>query len=287
MAQIVGELDQLIRNVRRKIGEVAAGEWQDNDIVDAANDCADRLFTKILLPANNGYGVYSANVTFVADQEYYDLPYGFVRLLEPSVRDSDGNHVYDDDVISRSDRTLYDGVWLENNQLGVSPIPATAETNARKIFYVRKPCPIHRGEAQAIAAASLTLAKTASLGRVLTRNNSYLGCKVQVLNATTNEGEIATVTAYTGTTHVATLAWANLPTGTISYEIMPDLPDEALPLWYASTALECLKNNDAGSVTKVRMLMDEVRDETNTLRFVAASRVAPRTAPDAQYLVIS
>ena len=280
MAYIEGEVTRLIRNVRRMIGEPDPGEWTDQEIVDAANQLADRIFMEILLPADNGYGEYDATISFVADQETYALPYGLIRFLWGSELDSSGNHLGTYRNIFRSERDLISGLWLTERAIGVSGIPSTAETDILKMYYVRKPVPIHKTEAQAVAATSITLGKTAQLGQILTQDNSYLGCRVQALNADTNEGEIATVTAHVGSTGVATVAWTNTPTGVTTYEVMPDLPPEAYDLWWTMTADQCLSDHDAGSNTRLTKLARDIGSAKKALQHAVNTRFKRGRAPE-------
>ena len=279
MALIEGEIDRFLRNVRRIIGEPDPGEWTDQEIIDAANQCADRIFLDILLPADKGYGEYVSNISIVADQEFYAQPYGLIRMLWMSQLDDDGLHVGTFRNIFRSERDIVAGVYITNHQIGVSPIPTETKTDALKLIYVRKPVPIHKAQASAVGATSLTLGTTAQLRQVLTQDNSYLGSRVQVLNATANEGEIATVTAYVGSTHVATVSWDNTPTGTITYEVMPDLPLEAYDLWYLHTADQCLSDHDAGSNTRLTKLGRDMSKANKALKHVANTRLKTGRPP--------
>jgi len=280
MAYIEGEIDRLLRNVRRMIGEPDPGEWTDQEIVDAANQLADRIFMDILLPADNGYGEYDATVSFVADQETYALPYGLIRFLWGGELDSSGNHTGTHRNIFRSERDLIAGLWLTERAIGVSAIPTSAETDVLKMYYVRKPVPIHKAEAQAVASTSITLGKTAQLGQILTQDNSYLGCRVQVLNADTNEGEIATATAHAGNTGVVTVAWDNTPTGVVTYEVMPDLPPEAYDLWWTMTADQCLSDHDAGSNTRLTKLARDIGSAKKALQHAVNTRFKRGRAPE-------
>jgi len=280
MAIIDGEIDRFVRNVRRLIGEQEEGEWTDEEIVDAGNQLADRIFMDILLPADTGYGEYHADITFVADQETYDVPYGLVRFNWASELDDDSEHIGTERNIFRSERGLIAGVWLTERQIGISPIPTAADTDARRLYYVRKPMPMHKAEAQAATATSLTMGLNTHLGEMMTRTNAYLGTRVQVVGATTNEGEIATITAYNGSTHVATLAWDNTPTGTITYEVMPDLPPEAYDLWWTMTADQCLSDHDAGSNTRLTKLARDIRSARKVLQHVANTRIRRGRPPE-------
>jgi len=280
MAHIRGEIDEFIDRVRMLMGD-RGRTLLDSDslLVDAANRVAEQIFMDLLLPAETGYGEYSSTITYVADQEYYSTPYGLLRMREVSVLDDDGLKCYDLDSIHRDEKHLRPGYWLEHDRVGIAPIPDAADSDALKLYYVRKPVPVHRGEAQAVTATSITLAKTAQLGRVLTRDNAYLGARVQVIDATANEGETAVVTAYVGSTCAATVAWDNTPTGTVTYEVMPDLPPEARGLWESMTAWQCLMDEDAGSSSKLTMLAASIESQTRTLRNVAMTRVRTRTGP--------
>jgi len=274
MATIEGEIDHFVRNVRRLIGEQEEGEWTDVEIVDAGNQLADRIFMDILLPADTGYGEYYADITFVADQETYATPYGLLRFNWASELDDDNEHVGTERNIFRSERGLVAGVWLTEREIGISPIPTAADTDARRLYYVRKPVPMHKAEAQGTTTATaITLGKSAHLGQILTQDNSYLGCRVQVLNAATNEGEIATVTAYAGDTHIATVAWTNTPTTVTTYEVMPDLPPEAYDLWWTMTADQCLSDHDAGSGTRLSKLARDIGSARRALLHVVNTRM--------------
>lgn len=279
MALIEGEIDRFLRNVRRVIGEPDPGEWSNQEVIDAANQIADRIFFDMLLPADRGYGEYTANITFVADQEQYALPYGLVRFLWASELNTDGSLLGTHRNIFRSEREMIAGVWITDRKIGISPIPTQAQDDAYQLIYIRKPVPIHKAEAQAESATSLTLGKQAQLGQILTQSNAYLGARVQVLNADTNEGEIATVTAHVGSTGVLTVAWTNTPTGVVTYEIMPDLPLEAYDLWYLLTADQCLSDHDAGSNTRLAKLGRDIVTAKKSLRHVANTRTRTGDPP--------
>ena len=273
MAIIDGEIDRFVRSVRQHIGESEEGAWTDNDIVLAGNEVAEQIFMEILHPAGTGYGDYASNITYVQNQEMYDLPYGFLRLDSAVKLNTSGLKHYDLPVITRSEKHLRSGAFVDHRQIGIAPIPAAAEANALKLYYVKKPVPMHKAEARAVSATSLTLGLTAQLGEILTRNNSYLGAQVQILNATANEGEIATVTAHVGSTGVLTVAWTNTPTVVIEYEIMPGLPEEAYRLWRVQTAWELMSNIDAGSTERGQRLMADILSAKTALVHAVATRV--------------
>jgi len=276
---IQGDVDRLIRNVRRHIGEATANEWSDTEIVDAANEEQPNIYMDVLLPADKGYGDYSGNVDYVADQEMYDLPHGFIRLYEGSILDDDGLKLYDLDVIERDEKHAKAGIFVEGRKFGIAPIPESADSDAIKIYFARMPVPAHTGTAAAFDATSITFADTPTIGYKLTDANAYLGARVRALTATTNAGEIAEITAFAAKTGVATLAWDNLPTGTLTYEVMPDLPEEARPLWYMKTAWNLLMDKDAGSRTKLELLASNIKRAEATLLHVAMNRTDLRTQP--------
>jgi len=278
----LSETDQLLLAVRRRVGDRERSKIEDHEIVDAANEIAQRIFNDILLPADNGYGEYDATISFVADQETYTLPYGLIRFLWGGELDSSGNHTGTHRNIFRSERDLIAGLWLTERSIGVSAIPTTAETDVLKMFYVRSPVPIHIGEASAAAATTITLAANPTLGMTLTEDNAYLGARVRCLEGTTGSGEETTITAYEGSTRVATVStWGTTPTGTIRYEIEPDLPKEANPYWYLQTTADLVQfRDDVMSDNAIVRLLMQTERERKSLTHVANTRFKRGRAPE-------
>ena len=278
----LSETDQLLLAVRRRVGDRTRSRIEDHEIVDAANEASARIFQDVLLPADKGYGDYDSTYSYVADQEKYGLPWGFLKLHEAVWLDDDGEKTDSLEIIRRDEKHLRLGMWLDGREFGIAPVPTSNETDELKLYYTRLPMPIHEGIASAAAATTITFAAKPTVGFTLTEDDAYNGARVRCLEGTTGAGEETTITDYEGSTRVATVtAWGTTPTGTIRYEIEPDLPKEAQVYWYLETTLDLVQFRDdiLSDVAITRLIAATGRARRSLLQ-VAHSRWSESVARD-------
>jgi hypothetical protein len=119
------------------------------------------------------------------------------------------------------------GVVIEGNTLRL--LRDWKSSDMLEILFVPLGEPLmHYGTAGTMAAGSITFAATPTDGTLDTRANAYAGYLVRILTSTGPAGyekvvQERLITAYDNVTRVATLAedWTALPTGTITYEVVP------------------------------------------------------------------
>lgn len=119
------------------------------------------------------------------------------------------------------------GIVIEGNTLRL--LRDWKSTDTLEILFVPLGEPLmHYGTAAAVTASTITLAAIPTDGTLDTRENAYAGYLVRILTSTGPAGHEKAVrerliTAYNSVTRVATLAedWTTLPTGTITYEVVP------------------------------------------------------------------
>jgi hypothetical protein len=132
--------------------------------------------------------------------------------------------------------------WGDN--LIITPSPQATGTTM-KIWYIRRMADLSYGTAAAFDATTVTLATAATFGTTSDEDDYYNGSRIKVVSATTGAGQIGTITDYVGSTRVATVAFSSLPTGTMVYSILSDIPaDYVEALTYRTALTATLKDKD-------------------------------------------
>lgn len=134
------------------------------------------------------------------------------------------------------------------------------------------------GQAQAVAAGTITLATATGDGRRCgTGKNDddyFNGMTVYVYNSTNGKYQKAVISDYVGSTKVATLSanWGTTPTGTVLYRILP-AADVDRVYWdlaverYAELYFNDVTTSDAQA--KMKSLIDSGRGDVETREFVS------------------
>ena len=164
-------------------------------------------------------GLTNVTISQTADTETTDIP----DFTDRVVRVRDPENLTDEklpvDFFSRmasgfalTDSQFY---WVRDDR-----------TNDWQLQRTRIPWEVHYGDASTFNATTITLATTPTGGNAWVGDaydDYYNDAYIYVQNATTNKGQKAKITDYAGATGVATIAaWpGGLPTGTLTYEIMP------------------------------------------------------------------
>lgn len=212
-------------------------------------------------------------ISFVADQQEYSLPGDSIEIRLVERTDASVDRVISPVLIN--DRTLYsnpysdydpllraDYTYIWGNMLGFTPTPTTAATNNINVLYIRRLPEINYGTAASVAAdgTTITLAATPTFGASSNEDDYYNNATIQIVSASTYAGQRRKITDYVGSTRVCTLETAiSVPTGTIVYDIVCDIPAQFHPAVVMWTAIQA-KVTDDDSITQISSIYKELKD---------------------------
>jgi len=171
---------------------------------------------------------------FVADASapyysYFYVPTRFVQLLKIYYLSADGNKIetkqWRTEQATHLDNTGEYYYWLMGNRIYFPT------TGTYRIIYKEKPPSLHFGTMQFIEEDPLTnsqirFASVATGGAVVSEDDYYDGADVHIISGT-GAGQTRRITAYAGSTKVATVnpAWTLAPAETSIYCIYPVIPE--------------------------------------------------------------
>jgi hypothetical protein len=127
------------------------------------------------------------------------------------------------------------------------------QNNTWELLYTRLPWEVHYGTAAAFDTTSLTISTSANATGNVWSGGSYFddiynGAEIYAATSTTLSGQVGPVTDYAGSTGVFSLTWPDgVPTGTLTYEIMPIIDAREFgPLlaWEVALAMQHIGRHD-------------------------------------------
>ena len=210
---------------------------------------------------------YSTDISYVADQRTYALPYAAAQITEVRPLDADGNErnwrIYPIDFRDRnrstvvpyttSENTSSAGYWPEFAlpstgasrllMVGIRPTPADAETNATRVFWIPRRIRLHYGTAGAGATTTLTMDTTPTAGSLILVADYYAGASLYISGGT-GAGQTRQIESNTAAGVATVNDWTTNPDNTSTYSILPFLPDQAQDALVLGVALRTAVGDD-------------------------------------------
>jgi len=149
------------------------------------------------------------------------------------------------------------------------------QSETLQILYVpRFEASIHEGVAGTVTANTVVLAATPTLGLLDTRPEAYNGYILRILSASATNDYVQAVpiASYDHTTRTATLtaSMVNVPTGMITYEVVPTSDNLVRAVVCTRTALNIV-GDDADRV-RTGLLISRLKREQRALRLDVGTR---------------
>ena len=199
-----------------------------------------------------------------SNSDVYALPPRYMRLVSLATRrtatdDDDPQH-----VMFSSMRTADKGFVVEGRSIRwFNREPPTVTQYA---YVVNEPVAMHFGTAQDGGASTITLAGTATIGRVYENEDYYNGAEITIESGI-GAGQIRVITDYVGSTKVATVgvAWDTEPDSTSVYSIMDSLPIAAIHAVILRACLNLLRVDETFAPEAKAMFNGEYQKEYNSL----------------------
>ena len=239
---------EMIADVRAECNTPSTqGRVTDTEIMLYLNRAKDLICTKII-EADVKHFESNANISFVADQEEYDIPRifwqgkvslverydsagTFVKTVEPMARFQDKEH-YSAVANSVSSEQAGDSYYIRGRKIGFKPKPASALTNAVKVYGIQLPHDMFwgtlgTGVADPTVSTFILDGGAVLAGRVSDETGYYTNAVVRVLSGTSGRGLERTITAYNAFTKTATIDtnWTIDDVKTQTYCIMGAWPE--------------------------------------------------------------
>lgn len=242
------------------------------------NDSISRHMEIVRSAAQEYFGA-KETISFVAGTQEYSLPGNSVEIRLIERTDTNTSRILSPILIN--DRLIYENSdgdynpvydstrnYFWNNLIGFSPTPTVSATGNINVLYIRRLPDVNFGTAASVAVdgTTITLATTPTFGATPTANayydDYYNNATIQIISATAGAGQRRKITDYVGATKVCTLESAlnPVPTGTIVYDIVCDIPEQYHPvvaMWVAILA----KTSDDDTIGQLKPLYDELKNE--------------------------
>lgn len=265
---MTGFLTRTLARVRMFANEPAVNAKFSNDaLIDLITSMYMEVFGELVRLSAHPITV-TYDIVPQSDQMEYDLPMlmGSVELIE--CVNSNGDRLWIIEPRSRLSLTG-EGFRIENRTLiftGTQPPVG----HTFRIHYIPVACPcLHEGAitpSTDIATVSnrhvVTLSATPTLGTLDTRQNSYAGCTLKLLNAPEQSHEIS---SFDSVTRKATLRTKldPVPTGvSVAYEIAPpinEVMDMAVAVGVAKTVV-AMEGNTTAMSTLTQLYNEKMRE---------------------------
>lgn len=232
---------KLIERIRYRIGE-----WRDgvaladqerryrNSVILAYADDAQKEVARKLRQAQQHYLAAVATISYVASTKDYALPPRCVRVVGLERTDSDpdvilglislhGEHALDEATVSG---TWFEGWRLFGDFIRISPTPEASETDNINVFCIVGPPTMQYGTGASPGATAITLSATPTEGSAVLRADYFNNCIIECTAGTTGAGARTRITAYTKAMVCTVDTWPTTPSGTVTYDIGTQVPDE-------------------------------------------------------------
>ncbi len=301
-------LDQLIAIVRNKMNEPSQNGYAvDTEIADWLNEAQDRYVTMIVEADMSFFEEVNQTITFIIDQDEYDLPFEIRNRKISSVVRTDLAAELTLDRVRPQEAQQVTGLlpqsivrgglyYLRGNKIGFKPTPQNAPASANiKITFVRKVAHMlwaDVGSADNSGAGGVgrfvlpNSGATLRAGRASTEAGYYVHERIRLITGD-EVGFEARVTAYDPKTRIVTLdaAWPDTPS-TIDgdqFVFMSPIPEEYHPLlsWYASGSIPTKSRDSemfALGEAKMEKLEEQLKNTIEPRSFDENRHV--RSAPD-------
>lgn len=282
-------VQDIITEIRDLLVEASANFWSDAQMLRAVNRRTQYYMNVLRNNAPGPLFVRTANISYVANQELYDLPGNVLQIHRVARDDQSG----DPEItpIGFHERDAYYGTgvgihttaterwYLLGDQIGIVPPPSSGITNALKIYYEPLFGDVHYGTAAAGAATTITLATTPTVGTAPVRDDYYNGLTIEIVSAT-GAGQRRVITDYVGSTRVATVdTWDTNPDNTSVYSLIPPFPEQYHGLLVIASAISLASLQDPSAPIPA-----EWRDEQQQMETAVLNSISPRQAAQPRYV---
>jgi hypothetical protein len=184
-------------------------------------------------------GYAEATITIVAEQAFYQLPFGCRVLVQLEKRNASGNP---ETVIRSTQFYQRGGAIVLSNTRGfrLDPVPTSVEAGKWTLVYLRAPGPLHYAKASAVGDTTLTSGDPPTGGgEIFLQPGFYSGVELRIFasdNFANLQSRVVTDFIVTGPVqrsgslakprgvfHIRE-AWNPTPVGDVWYEIAPTVP---------------------------------------------------------------
>lgn len=252
------------------------------------------IFTRLLngAGAESELGYTEKLITFVEDQEYYRLPPLFRQFKRLELRDGNDPRIVLHWLPSLDTFGTGPGVRILRDQNTFQVVPKTPANwvGDWTLCYRRGPARLHDGTAQANDATSIDCPAVPTNGEIVTLEDYYAGCVVNIFDGDDGFPQTNVCTgSHFETDHVVLefdgQAWDPVPTGTVKYEIMPELPLPLDSLYALDTAImACARRPTLRRRAGLLLERDDLwRSARNYYANTVMDRPPRRTAPPRPY----
>ena len=216
-------IDRLISRIRRNTDEPAVkAKFTDDELIERIEDSCRKILGDLNSVTDNAL-VVRHPISVVKDSTVFLLPPN-VEQVRKLVKLNDTTGAVSWDYEPYTDlRARGPGFCLEGRVLRFDP-PWQGSDETLYVWYVPNgDFRLHYGTAARVTATSVTLASTPTKGSLDTRENCYAGAILRIVDSTEGLVQERFVTAYDRVGRIATLdiELSPLPTGTVTYEIVP------------------------------------------------------------------
>lgn len=251
-------LADLIRRVKNKVDQEATApgtpSFTDQEIVEAANDTQAELVSDLIALDKNFQMYVDTSYSVTSGTRTLTLPTDLTYLRKVVELDGSGNEVLGGEIYSAYwedlGRSQQQAIFLPQGLSGANqyagPMLYFTRTPTRsfsvKLVYGFEPLPLLHGVAVDGGATSIQLADYESY-----QDSVYVNQDVYIFKGT-GAGQSKTITAYVGSTRIATVsAWSTVPDDTSQYTSRPNIPNSATEAFiYGMTARLLEKYGAAG-----------------------------------------
>lgn len=243
---------QMVGQVRLRIDEPAEGTspfWRNAELMYHLHNAQGYLYRKMVRARDNLF-VTSTDINLVASQATYNLPLnarlGMAwSLIENRIASANPPlYVYD---IRFQDHLLLEGpvgvsdpsdtdfsAVLQRDQLRITPQPGAAHTAGVRLWYNPMFGSMHEGTVAGIGSTTLTFDATPQFGLGATtveapdNRDDYYNAMDIYISSGTGAGQTRRISAYAGSTRVATIdtAWSTNPDTSSTYAVMCPIPED-------------------------------------------------------------
>lgn len=263
-------LSDVIAEVRRLTDEPAVNaKVTDSDIINIAGIQYSKIFSDLTRVLKYPPSVvFQITALSSATEQVYVLPPHVEHILciEQVISTSDPTRcsLFSPHAWQNPSGT---GMRVEGNLLIIDK-GAVADGTIMRIHYVPSATSkMHSGTAGTVAASSVVLAATPTLGALDTHYQAYAGHILRILSASTNNYvQERQISSYDHTTRIAILraALSPLPTGTITYEVVPLLHSDIASLVSLAAARRVISGE--GNADRLNSLTQSYREDFRDLQ---------------------
>lgn len=268
-------IDRLITLIRQNADEPSAkAKYSEDDLISRIESSFQENIAELHVAADNPLLVRHT-ITLTDHSEQFLLPPA-VEQLRRIARLSDNGHRDVDWKLEPAavGRWHGPGIRLEGRVLRFDPVWQGGDHTVELMYVPNGDVRMHygtvptpgEGESDTITGTTIILAANPTKGTLDTRDNAYTGAMLRIVDSTAGYEQERLITAYDRITRTATVspAFDPLPTGTVTYEVIPiyyRMMERIVALHVAMDLLAI-----AGNTKKYSLLATQYRKALRALR---------------------